>query len=555
MQVIRKPGSVTMICSSFLPSSMTKGMSGKASRRNRDLVSTRAIRVHRIGASFCLCGSVAVHARKSSSRNCALSVEGVEVDTGETALMYASQTLAALVEAHEKGIIHRDLKPRNTMIAKSGVKVLDFGLAKSEKDDTVTASHMVMGTPGYMAPEQKEGKPADARSDIYSFGCVLYEMLTGARVAFHRRRISSRRLERLVSRCLEEDPVSRWQSAAELERELAGISATGSRGKSLWPSTVPERTAPPPRVPPRIYRQKGMREMAQGSGGKSLRRFAAKRGGLFFPFTIPLTAPPRGGGDLMAEHVWAIFRRRLLRALMVARRMIEAIIAGEDNPEQLAALAKKRLKEKIPELRLALQGYVRDHHRFLLREFLDEWNALAERISRVEQEIDRRIAPYEHAVTLCQSIPGMDCVTACKLVAELGVNMAQFPSAQHLTAWAGLCPGNNESAGKRMSGTTRPGNKWLRLTLCQSAWAVTRKKDCYLSAQFRRLAARRGVKRAVFAVAHSMLIIAYTMLKTGNTYHDLGGNYLEQTNKEHLQNYFVKRLRRLGLTVTVTPAT
>ncbi len=237
------------------------------------------------------------------------------------------------------------------------------------------------------------------------------------------------------------------------------------------------------------------------------------------------------------------------------RRMIEAIIAGEDNPEHLAALAKKRLKEKIPELRSALQGYARDHHRFLLREFLDEWNALAERISRVEQEIDRRIAPYEHAVTLWQSIPGMDRVTACNLVAELGVNMAQFPSAQHLTAWAGLCPGNNESAGKRMSGTTRPGNKWLRRTLCQSAWAVTRKKDCYLSAQFRRLAARRGVKRAVMAVAHSMLIIAYTMLKTGNTYRDLGGNYLEQTNKEHLQNYFVKRLRRLGLNVTVAPAT
>ena len=237
------------------------------------------------------------------------------------------------------------------------------------------------------------------------------------------------------------------------------------------------------------------------------------------------------------------------------RRMIEAIIAGEDNPEQLAGLARKRLKEKIPELRLALQGHVRDHHRFLLKELLDEWKALAERIARVEQEIDHRIAPFEHAVTLWRGIPGMDRVTACNLVAELGVDMAQFPSAQHLTAWAGLCPGNRESAGKRMSGTTRPGNKWLRRTLCQSAWAVTRKKDCYLSAQFRRLAARRGVKRAVMAVAHSMLIIAYTMLKTGNTYHELGGNYLEQTNKAHLQRYFLKRLRRLGLNVSVAPAT
>ena len=119
------------------------------------------------------------------------------------------------------------------MIAKSGVKVLDFGLAKSGQDETVTGSRMVMGTPAYMAPEQREGKPADARSDIYSFGCVLYEMLTGARVASQRKRIPSRKLEKIVSRCLEEDPARRWQSAAELERELAGVTATGSRGKRM----------------------------------------------------------------------------------------------------------------------------------------------------------------------------------------------------------------------------------------------------------------------------------------------------------------------------------
>ena len=139
----------------------------------------------------------------------------------------------------------------------------------------------------------------------------------------------------------------------------------------------------------------------------------------------------------------------------------------------------RRLRSKMPELRLALQGRVRDHHRFLLKEFLEEWRALGTRIRRIEEEIDRRIAPFEEAVTLWQSIPGMDRVTACNLVAELGVNMAQFPSAQHLASWAGLCPGNNESAGKRISGTTRDGNKWLRRTLCQAAWAVTRKKDCY----------------------------------------------------------------------------
>jgi transposase len=153
-----------------------------------------------------------------------------------------------------------------------------------------------------------------------------------------------------------------------------------------------------------------------------------------------------------------------------------------------------------------------------------------------------------------QSLPGMDRVTGCNRVAELGVNLAQFPSAQHRASWAGLCPGNNESAGKRMSATTRQGNRWLRRILCPAAWAVTRKKDCYLSAQFRRLATHRGMKRAVMAVAHTMQIIAYTMPKTGRTYHELGGQYLERINKDQLQRYFVKRLQKLGLTVTVAPA-
>jgi hypothetical protein len=147
----------------------------------------------------------------------------------------------------------------------------------------------------------------------------------------------------------------------------------------------------------------------------------------------------------------------------------------------------------------------------------------------------------------------VDRVTACNLVAEVGVDMNQFPTAQHLASWSALCPGNHESAGKRKSGKTRDGNKWLRRSLCQAAWAVTRKKNCYLSAQFKRLAARRGVKRAVMAVAHTMLIIGYHMLKTGSGYHELGGDYLERINKDQLQRYFVKRLQRLGLKVTVEP--
>jgi eukaryotic-like serine/threonine-protein kinase len=144
---------------------------------------------------------------------------------------YGAQIAAALADAHEKGIVHRDLKPGNIMIAKSGVKVLDFGLAKSGRDETITASHMVMGTPAYMSPEQRQGQPADARSDIYSFGCVLYEMLTGARIGSVRRRIPSAKMEKIVSRCLEEDPGRRWQSAAELEANLADVTASGSRGK------------------------------------------------------------------------------------------------------------------------------------------------------------------------------------------------------------------------------------------------------------------------------------------------------------------------------------
>jgi serine/threonine protein kinase/tetratricopeptide (TPR) repeat protein len=150
----------------------------------------------------------------------------------KAALRYASQILEALAEAHGKGVVHRDLKPENIMIAKSGVKVLDFGLAKSGQDETITASHMVMGTPGYMAPEQREGKPADERSDIYSFGCVLYEMLTGSRITSQRKRLPARKLERIVSRCVEEDPARRWQSVVELKRALESVG-TGDRAWKL----------------------------------------------------------------------------------------------------------------------------------------------------------------------------------------------------------------------------------------------------------------------------------------------------------------------------------
>ena len=150
--------------------------------------------------------------------------------------------------------------------------------------------------------------------------------------------------------------------------------------------------------------------------------------------------------------------------------MLRAIIAGQNDPQQLAQLARGQLKKKIPQLQQALAGRVREHHRFLLAEFLEEWDALQERIQRIEAEIDTCARPFESAVTLWQTVPGVDWVRACNLVAEIGVEMKQFPTAQHLASWAALCPGNHESAGKRKSGKTRDGNKWLRRSLCQAAW-------------------------------------------------------------------------------------
>jgi eukaryotic-like serine/threonine-protein kinase len=164
----------------------------------------------------------------------------------EMALRYAGQIAAALVEAHSKAIVHRDLKPGNIMIAKSGVKVLDFGLAKSGQHESLTGSHMVIGTPAYMSPEQAQGQSADARSDVFSFGCVLYEMLTGARIGLARKRLRSAKLERIVGRCLEEDPNRRWQSAAEVEAELARVTAAGGLRRLLTGAEDSVRSLPPP---------------------------------------------------------------------------------------------------------------------------------------------------------------------------------------------------------------------------------------------------------------------------------------------------------------------
>ncbi len=235
------------------------------------------------------------------------------------------------------------------------------------------------------------------------------------------------------------------------------------------------------------------------------------------------------------------------------RTMLHALSTGEEDIDKLAEMAKAKLRKKIPELRVALFGKMRDHHRFLLRQWLSQLESVEKQIAEFDLEIDRRNEPFQQTVDRLITIPGVDRITASGLVAEIGTNMAQFPSAQHLASWAGLCPGNNESAGKRLSGKTRKGNPWLRRVLCQAAWAASHTKGTYLSAQYHRLAARRGKKRAIIGIAHSILVIAYYLIARGEEYRDKGGDYFDRINCEGLKRYLIRRLEHLGHSVKLEP--
>lgn len=233
------------------------------------------------------------------------------------------------------------------------------------------------------------------------------------------------------------------------------------------------------------------------------------------------------------------------------RAMLHALAQGESDPERLADLAKMQLRRKLDALQLALDGCVLPHHRLLLSEMLEDWNHLEAKIARMEQEIERQMRPFQKAVDAWMTIPGIKHRLAWTLVAEIGPNVDTFPSASQMVSWAGICPGNNETAGKRKSGTTRKGNRWARRALCEAAWAASRTKNTYLSAQFRRLAALRGTKRAVVAVASTILTIGYHLLKRGTTYQELGGNYFDRRNVLRTTNRLVKRLEALGHRVTL----
>src|SRR6516164_878477 len=209
------------------------------------------------------------------------------------------------------------------------------------------------------------------------------------------------------------------------------------------------------------------------------------------------------------------------------RDMLRALVAGQEDPKALAGLARRRLRAKIPALRLALQGRVTEHHRFLLGLLLDELTHLEGLIGRLTARITEVLpSPFRQAIQRLATIPGIDVRAAENILAETGIDTDVFPSAGHLASWTGMCPGQRESAGKRQSGRTRKGNQWLRTTLVQVAWAASHTKHTYLSAQYRRLASRRGKKRALVAVGHTILVITYHLLKNHTTYKELGGDFL-----------------------------
>jgi transposase len=236
------------------------------------------------------------------------------------------------------------------------------------------------------------------------------------------------------------------------------------------------------------------------------------------------------------------------------RAMLEALVAGESDPATLAALAHPRLAAAPERLREALRGRVTAHHRFLLRLHLDQVDALDAAVGRVDREVEAHLAPFRAAVELLTSIPGVGALAARVIVAEIGTDMERFPSAGHLVSWAGLCPRNDESAGKRRSSRLRKGAPRLKTTLVQCAWAASRKRASYLQARFHRLRARRGARKAVCAVAASILTAAYHMLKDGTVYRDLGPDHFDHRSREVQARRLVRRLADLGYAVELTPS-
>jgi len=236
------------------------------------------------------------------------------------------------------------------------------------------------------------------------------------------------------------------------------------------------------------------------------------------------------------------------------REMLGSIIKGTDDPAELAGMARGKMKSKREELEKALKGLIGEHQRKLLSVQMKHVEFLDEQIAGLSEEIKERMRPFEKALVAIDEIPGIGIRTAEQIIAEIGVDMSRFPTAEHLASWAGLCPGNDESAGKRKSGKTNKGNMHLKATLVECAQAIGHTKGTYLAAHYNRIVARRGSKRAKVAVAHTVLVIIYHMLKEGTAYQDLGGNYFEKRNETAIVRRMTRRLESMGFNVTIEKA-
>jgi transposase len=237
-----------------------------------------------------------------------------------------------------------------------------------------------------------------------------------------------------------------------------------------------------------------------------------------------------------------------------AQEMLHALIAGELTPEAMAQFARGSMRSKQELLVQALTGHLQAHHRFLLAEHLKHLAELQDGIARLSAEIAERLHPYEKLLARLETIPGIKRRLAEVILAEIGTDMRRFPSAQHLASWAGMCPGNHESGGKRLSGKTRKGSQWLRTALVEAAHAASHCKNSYLSAQYHRLVFRRGKKRAAVALAHTILIIVYHVLAHEEEYQELGSTYFDQLDRDKKEKRLVRQLERLGFEVALTPA-
>jgi len=236
------------------------------------------------------------------------------------------------------------------------------------------------------------------------------------------------------------------------------------------------------------------------------------------------------------------------------RRILHALIAGQTMPQALATLAHRRVQATTGELEAALRGRVTAHHRFMLKLHLDQIDAFDAAIASIDKEVNAHVEPFRAAIEMLNTIPGVSSLSAETIVAEIGIDMSRFPTAGHLISWAGLCPRSDESAGKRRSTRMKKGAPWLKTTLIQCAWSASRTRESYLQAQYLRLRSRRGPKKAIGAVAASILTAAYHMLKNGTFYQDPGSNYFNNQLKAKHALRLVNRLQTLGFDVQIAPS-